>query len=400
MKLERLGNIVNFKRGYDLPSYGRIDGPYPIISSSGISGYHNEYKASGEGVIIGRYGTLGKPYYINGNYWPHNTALYATDFFNNSPKYVYYLLSYLGEFQTGSKSAVPGVNRNDLHEVMVPYIQKHDQEKITKVLSDLDSKIELNNKINAELEAMAKLIYDYWFVQFDFPISKEQAQAMGKPELEGKPYRASGGKMVYNEELKREIPVGWEVKNLGEYAKVKKGTLITEKTADNNGSIKVVSAGLTHSYFHSESNYPENTITVSASGANAGYINFWREPIFACDCTTVRGKNDAETLCILGFLRLRQSYIMQQARGSAQPHVYPKDLEALKFVIPPDNIITNFGKIVIPGNKKVSNNLKENQELASLRDWLLPMLMNGQVTIKEAEEQVSMAAEGELGYGK
>ena len=88
----------------------------------------------------------------------------------------------------------------------------NEQQKIASVLSALDSKIELNNRINAELEAMAKTLYDYWFVQFDFPISEEQAIAMGKPELKGKPYKSSGGKMVYNKELKREIPEGWQMR--------------------------------------------------------------------------------------------------------------------------------------------------------------------------------------------
>ena len=261
------------------------------------------------------------------------------------------------------------------------------QKSIAKVLSDLDAKIELNNKINRELEAMAKTLYDYWFVQFDFP--NEQ----------GKPYKSSGGKMVYNAELKREIPEGWEVKKLGDYASIKKGTLITEKTADITGKVKVVSAGIDFSYFHSESNYPENTITISASGANAGYINFWREPIFACDCTTVRGKNTEDTLQILGFLKLRQEYLYKQARGSAQPHVYPKDVEGLKIPIPPHSLLDKFGKIAVPSNEQIKVNIEQNQHLTALRDWLLPMLMNGQVTVRqahgkqEAEERMSMAAE-------
>ena len=260
------------------------------------------------------------------------------------------------------------------------------QEKIAKVLSDLDTKIELNNRINRELEAMAKTLYDYWFVQFDFP------------DEQGKPYKSSGGKMIYNKELKREIPEGWEVKKLGGYAKIKKGVLVTEKTADTNGRIKVVSAGLDFSYFHSKSNYPANTITISASGANAGYINFWREPIFACDCTTVRGKNDADTIQLLGFLKIRQDFIYQQARGSAQPHVYPKDIEDLNFTSPPKELIEYFGKIAIPGNEIISINILQNKQLTALRDWLLPMLMNGQVTVKDAEEKFNLAAEPSFEY--
>ncbi|TSJ44883.1 restriction endonuclease subunit S [Fluviicola chungangensis] len=282
--------------------------------------------------------------------------------------------------------------RASLNEQIFSYLDLvlpsfNEQKKIGDFLFLLNQKIELNNKINTELEAMAKLIYDYWFVQFDFPISKEQALAMGKPELEGKPYKTSGGKMVWNEVLKREIPEGWQVKSLGNYAFIKKGTLITEKTSNTNGNIKVVSAGLDFSYYHDTSNYPENTITISASGASAGFINFWREPIFACDCTTVRGRTDADTIHILGFLKLHQEFIFKQARGSAQPHVYPKDIEELCFPVPPETLIEKFGHFVIPGNSKISNNLKQNQELAALRDWLLPMLMNGQVTIADAESK-------------
>lgn len=188
--------------------------------------------------------------------------------------------------------------------------------------------------------------------------------------------------MVYNEVLKREIPNCWEVKSLEDSFKIKKGTLITEKTANKDGKIKVVSAGVDFSYFHDRSNFAENTITISASGANAGLINFWREPIFACDCTTVRGKNLSETLFALEFLKSVQDHIFNQAKGSAQPHVYPKDIEILKYAEPSYVLLNDYGKLVTPLNQQISNNLKENQEFTQLRDWLLPMLMNGQVSVK------------------
>ena len=188
--------------------------------------------------------------------------------------------------------------------------------------------------------------------------------------------------MEYNPALKRHIPAGWDVKDLSKIAFIKKGILITEDTAVTNGEIKVISAGVDYSYYHNESNYPSNTITVSASGANAGFINFWREPIFACDCTVVRGKTDQETLIILHFLKMRQEYLYQQARGSAQPHVYPKDIEALKMEVPPSALVNLFGETVLKGNEKVAQNIKENKQLTQLRDWLLPMLMNGQVNVE------------------
>jgi len=94
----RLGDLITLKRGYDLPEKVRIAGPYPVISSAGVSGWHNEYKVEGPGVVTGRYGTLGEMYYVEEEYWPHNTALYVQDFKGNDPKYIYYLLTCLGRF--------------------------------------------------------------------------------------------------------------------------------------------------------------------------------------------------------------------------------------------------------------------------------------------------------------
>ena len=247
----------------------------------------------------------------------------------------------------------------------------NEQKTIAAVLSALDKKIALNKQINARLEEMAKILYDYWFVQFDFP------------DANGKPYKSSGGEMVFDETLKREIPKGWEVKSLGDWAEIRKGTLITEKTANTNGDIKVISAGVDFSYYHDVANRPKNTITISASGANAGFVNFWREPIFACDCTTITNSVIGRTLYILNFLKIVQDFIYQQARGSAQPHVYPKDIEGLKIIVPPDLLLKRFGEFVENWNLKIANNEKQNYRLTQLRDFLLPMLMNGQVSVAE-----------------
>ena len=97
---------------------------------------------------------------------------------------------------------------------------------------------------------------------------------------------------------------------------------------------------------------------------------------------------------------MRQYFLYKQARGSAQPHVYPKDVEVLFISIPPIKLIEEFGKLTVPSNKQITYNLKQNQQLSALRDWLLPMLMNGQITVKEAEEKLSMAAEPSVEYKK
>ena len=260
-------------------------------------------------------------------------------------------------------------DKQRLFNVIIPI--PNNPKYIYQFLSNLDKKIALNNQINARLEQMSKTLFGYWFVQFDFP------------DANGKPYKSSGGEMVFDETLKREIPKGWEVKSLGDWAEIRKGTLITEKTANTNGDIKVISAGVDFSYYHDVANRPKNTITISASGANAGFVNFWREPIFACDCTTITNSVIGRTLYILNFLKIVQDFIYQQARGSAQPHVYPKDIEGLKIIVPPDLLLKRFGEFVENWNLKIANNEKQNHHLTQLRDFLLPMLMNGQVSVAE-----------------
>lgn len=268
-------------------------------------------------------------------------------------------------------ATMPNLNTDILASFPLYIPDLKTQQSIATVLSALDKKIALNKQINARLEQMAKTLYDYWFVQFDFP------------DANGKPYKSSGGEMVFDEILKREIPKGWEVKSLGDWAEIRKGTLITEKTANTNGDIKVISAGVDFSYYHDVANRPKNTITISASGANAGFVNFWREPIFACDCTTITNSVIGRTLYILNFLKIVQDFIYQQARGSAQPHVYPKDIEGLKIIVPPDSLLKKFSEFVDNWNLKIANNEKQNHQLTQLRDFLLPMLMNGQVSMAE-----------------
>lgn len=324
-------------------------------------------------VIISARGTVGALAQI-GKEMAFNQSCFGL---RAKPEYItndflfYALKNYIKNFKaksTGSVFETINISSFDLMKLSVPCLKK--QQSIAAVLSALDKKIALNKQINARLEEMAKTLYDYWFVQFDFP------------DANGKPYKSSGGEMVFDETLKREIPKGWEVKSLGDWAEIRKGTLITEKTANTNGDIKVISAGVDFSYYHDVANRPKNTITISASGANAGFVNFWREPIFACDCTTITNSVIGRTLYILNFLKIVQDFIYQQARGSAQPHVYPKDIEGLKIIVPPDLLLKRFSEFVENWNLKIANNEKQNHHLTQLRDFLLPMLMNGQVSVE------------------
>ena len=271
-------------------------------------------------------------------------------------------------------------------------IPKYDDNKkaIVKFLSSLDDKIALNNRINAKLEQMAKRLYDYWFVQFDFPVSchSELVSESHSDEMLNqvqhdecaKPYKSSGGKMVWNEELKREIPEGWEVKKLGEIALVKRGTTITEKDT-TKGNVKVVAGGLDFSYYHNQSNRKANCITVSGSGENAGFVNFWREPIFASDCSTAQCENDIDTMLCYFALKMQEKRFYRISHKSAQPHIYPKDVAEIPIVVPNEAVKSKISDFFLKSNWKIALIEKETQKLTALRDRLLPLLMNGQVQI-------------------
>ena len=376
-----LGDLITLKRGYDLPEKDRVLGEYPVISSSGISGYHNEYKVLGEGVVTGRYGTLGKMYFVEGGYWPHNTALYVQDFKGNDPKYIYYLLNCIGRIHTSDKSAVPGVNRNELHAMAVPFIScKKEQVSVRNLLSTIDKKIELNNKINTELEAMAKLIYDYWFVQFDFP------------DANGKPYKSSGGKMVYSEKLKREIPEGWAAKELSDIANITMGQSPAGSSYNDDGKGAMFFQGSTDfgDRFPSVRKYTTEPSRVAKSGdvllsvrAPVGTLN-----IADNDCCIGRGlaalnsKHGADSFLFYVMLYFKQIFDLRNSAGTTFGSITKDDLFSLKLVYPGPSILSKYDKVVSGFNVKILNNHKQNQELIKLRDWLLPMLMNGQVTVK------------------
>lgn len=312
------------------------------------------------------------------------------------PKYLLYMMQskYVQE-QIGiinkTGSIVSNLNIPDLKALKIPYRPLESQQKIASVLSVLDDKIALNRRMNAKLEQMAKRLYDHWFVQFDFPVSchsefvseshsEEMLNQVQHDECT-KPYKASGGKMEYNEALKREIPTGWEVKKLSEIALVKRGTTITEKDT-RKGNVKVVAGGLDFSYYHNQSNRKANCITVSGSGENAGFVNFWREPIFASDCSTVQCENDIDTMLCYFALKMQEKRFYRISHKSAQPHIYPKDVAEIPIVVPNEAVKSKISDFFLKSNGKIALIEKETQKLTAIRARLLPLLMNGQVEVR------------------
>jgi len=269
-------DFVSIKRGYDLTRQQRKPGNIPVYGAAGQNGCHNESKVKAPGIIIGRSGgSFGKVHLVSNDFWPHNTAMYVTDFKGNDPSFAYYLLKSLGFSALNSGSAQPSLNRNFLYPVKINVPKPTVQAQIGVLLGNLDKKIELNNKINAELEAMAKLIYDYWFVQFDFP------------DAFGKPYKSSGGKMVYNEALKREIPDGWGVEALGDIEpNIVTGKTPSTKNPENfNGSVPFICIGDVRGNMH----ITKSELTLSEVGANSQIKKYIPEGAICVTCIASPG---------------------------------------------------------------------------------------------------------------
>lgn len=342
-------------------------------------------------------------------------------------EYLFYLLktqiSKIQELGTGT--TFKEVSKSTIESFEI-YIEENvpTQQKIAAVLSALDDKIEVNNKINAALEAMAKTLYDYWFVQFDFP------------NEDNKPYKSSGGKMVLNETLKREIPEGWEVKNLssfinsdksGDWGKEEEqGNYIVKveciRGADINGINGKGDVKSPVRYILEKNNHKllsENDFVVEISGGSPTQstgriacitkevLQRFENPLICSNfCKAVSLKNEDEVNYFLStWNRAYDNNILFGFEGKTsgiKNLLFEDFVTAYDIAKPTSDLLKKFNNKISLFEKKRQENLKQNQELAQLRDWLLPMLMNGQVTVGEAleatEKQLAMVAEPSVDY--
>lgn len=205
----KLGDVIELKRGYDLPKHSRAAGSVPLVSSSGVSARISEAKVASPGVVTGRYGTIGQVFFIEEPFWPLNTTLYVRDFKGNDPRFIGYFLGRLDFMAYSDKAAVPGLNRNHLHQAIVRLpASKDEQAAIAAVLSALDDKIELNRRLNETLEASARALFRDWFVDF----GPTRAKAEGRPA-----YLAPDLWSLFPDRLGDDgVPEGWEWSTIGE----------------------------------------------------------------------------------------------------------------------------------------------------------------------------------------
>ncbi len=382
-----IGQFLTLQRGYDLTEDERELGNIPVFGAAGKNGFHNKALASAPGIVVGRCGgSFGQVYFANEDFWPHNTAMFVTDLKGNDPQFAYYLLKNLDFTKLNSGSAQPSLNRNYVYPIKITVPKPVQQQKIAAVLSALDAKIDCNNRINAELEAMAKTLYDYWFVQFDFP------------DANGKPYKSSGGRMVYNDALRRAIPAGWKVNSIGGF----EPNIVTGKTPSTanpeyfNGSVPFVTIGdirgntyiikteqsLTFEGANTQKNkyLPENAICVSCI-ASPGLVGFVIEQAQTNQqINSIICENDYARYFL--YFWIKGYFACAKAKtGNTFANMNKGDFSGIPIIEPNKHILEDFHNKMFPLFETIKAKSKENQQLTQLRDWLLPMLMNGQVTV-------------------
>ncbi len=386
LKIRFLSDLIDFKNGKSIkPSSGNI----PIYGGNGILGYSEKYNYNNI-LIIGRVGAYcGSIHYHKEKCWVSDNAIAGEVKSDYSIDYLYYLMKSLNLNDRQVGSSQPLLTQGVLNNISVKiYESSQTQQSIAAVLSALDKKIALNKQINARLEQMAKTLYDYWFVQFDFP------------DANGKPYKSSGGEMVFDETLKREIPKGWKSGNILNIANLLGGGTPSKSSPEYwNGNIpfftptdcdnsifildtadRITDAGLCNS---STRLFKKHSIFITARGS-VGRSSINAVPMaMNQSCYAFQAKENVSYTFLFFLIRELIMILEVKATGSVFNSIVSSDIETTNLVISNKDLIMKFGEYCEPLFNQIETNLKQNHQLTQLRDFLLPMLMNGQISVAE-----------------
>lgn len=359
---------------YKISTFGGIADAF--ISKDIFEKYRETYSYPKIGdILISAAGTLGKTVIFDGkpSYFQDSNIVWVD---NDEKTVINSFLYYFYQTNPWIKTTGSTINRlynNDIKNLEISFPDLIKQQSIAAVLSALDKKIALNKQINARLEEMAKTLYDYWFVQFDFP------------DANGKPYKSSGGEMVFDETLKREIPKGWEVKSLGEIATLKAGgdkPELISRFQTQEYKFPIYSNGLNGNALYGyckKAIITEPSITISARGT-IGFTkirNHSFTPIIRLIAVTPNNNQ------FIKFLELFLSQTSFENSGSVQKQLTIPQIENVKILTPNIKLINKFSDITTLSVGLIESNEKQNHQLTQLRDFLLPMLMNGQVSVAD-----------------
>lgn len=410
-KSTRLGDVFELKRGYDLPQQDRLPGSVPIISSSGASGTHSRPAAKAPGVITGRYGTLGLVFYVNEDFWPLNTTLYVEDFKGNEPRFIKYLLETIDFFAYSDKAAVPGLNRNHLHEARISYPAcKHTQRAIAHVLGALDDKIELNRITTQTLEDMARAVFKDWFVDFG-PV---RAKIDGRDRYCAEQVWAQFPENFVDSPI-GPVPATWSVSTLKNLT-----TKIGSGATPRGGKAVYVDHGV--ALIRSQNVYDaqfvwEGLVRITNESATQlqgvevraedVLLNITGASILrtcVVDPAVLPARVNQHVAIIRAragipprFLHLHlmqektKNYLLGMNAGGSREAVTKAHIESVPVLLPSSGLLNEFDKLVAPLYEQIDAISAEARTLAGCRNLLLPKLVSGDVRIKDAERFIEEA---------
>lgn len=355
MEKIRFDDFVSLNRGFDLPDDKIVEGDYPVIASTSIKAYHNQYKIKAPIVVTGRSGSLGKVQYVEKDGWPLNTSLYAKDFHGNFPKYVYYFLQTMHLEQFNAGAGVPTLNQNHLHSLKIIVHEKNKQEEIANILSRYDEAIENNNKRIKLLEQMAQNLYKEWFVRFRFPGWQ-------------------------NVEFENGIPKGWRIEKLGNLANISTGKCNRED-AEDDGVYPLFDRS---QEIKLSNDWIKDCEAIIVPGEGTSFIPRYYVGKFNLHqrCYCVEPKYEKTGKFLFYTLMMNRRYFLSVATGATVPSLRYNNFSMMKFIMPEIKICQKYDEFVTNCFNQINILKAQNQNLTKQRDLLLPRLMSGKLEVK------------------
>ena len=359
-KTDELGKFVTLKRGYDLPQQKRVDGAVPIFSSSGVTGTHKESMVNAPGVITGRYGTIGEVFFSKEPFWPLNTTLYVENFHGNDERFIYYFLKSLKWEKFTSASAVPGINRNTVHKEIVEIPDLESQRKIAAVLSAFDDKIDINQRINDNLEQQLHQLFIQTFNGCDTNISLGKVvktTSGGTPARKHREYYSNG-------------TINW----------VKSKELTGQYLFDTEESLTSLGVAMSSAKI-----LPAHSVLIAMYGATVGEHSITTKEM-ACNqaiCALLENKDYPYTY-LFQIAKENQQNLVNLAIGSAQQNISQILLKQLS-VHSDVATIHQYHCLALPLHKEIELLQSENRLLNTTRDALLPELMTGELDLSSVD---------------
>jgi len=388
------GDFISLQRGHDLPEQERKSGDVPILGSFGVTGWHNKAIAKAPGLTIGRSGaSFGTATYTEQDYFPLNTALYVTDFKGNNPKFSYYFAKHFDFSAFNSGSAQPSLNRNFINPVEVSIPPLVEQKEIAHILGTLDDKIELNRKTNETLEAMAKALFNSWFVDFDPVRAKVEGRPTGLPAEISDLFPDS-----FEDSELGEIPSGWRVGCLSDCCEITMGQSPPGDTYNDEGDGLPFYQGKTdfgfrfpgrRIYCSSHTRQASIGATLISVRAPVGSANIAREVCsIGRGIAALKSRQSADSFIYYLIGTLQGVFESYNSEGTVFGAINGKDLASIQVVAPSTEAVAAFNSQCLPMDESIQSNTLETEHLTTIRDTLLPKLISGEIRIPDAEKML------------